>query len=298
MRTVRAADQPTFSPQRSNFRDGGIHFTPLHRGTVGDLGYFTMAQVRFDRYYTPRHRHNYEQIRFGLQGRSPIGRNLYIEEGEIAYHPEGTHYGPQDIDTTVEESPVVLAWQFGGPSLQGFYPASEFHAAYQRLSEAGRFEQGVYITELPDGTEQRQDGYEAAWSEYTGRPLTYPPSRYRAPVLMKPESFGWYETADAGVATKLLGTFGDAGLRIWMLRIDPGATAALAPWSASRCGYLLSGSVRNDASGIGDAGDLEDWGQDTAWCWDPHEAGALRGGAEQAEVLLVDLPDLGRRLVP
>jgi hypothetical protein len=288
MRTVRAADQPTFSPQRSNFRDGGIHFTPLHRGNVGDVGYFTMAQVRFDEYYTPRHRHNYEQIRVGLSGRSPIGRNLYIEQGEVAYHPEGTPYGPQDIKTTVEQSPVVLAWQFGGPSLQGFYPASEFHDAYLRLSEVGRFEQGVFIKERPDGSEEKQDGYEAAWSEYVGRPLVYPPARYRAPVVMDPDAFSWYETAEAGVASKLLGTFGDAGLRIWMLRVDPGSTATLSSWAAYRCGYLLSGSVVDGAG---------DWGPDTAWCWEPGESGSFIGGAEQAVVLVVDLPDLARRRI-
>jgi hypothetical protein len=293
MQIVRASEQPTHSPARSNFRDGGIHFTPLHRGQVGDPGFFTMAQVRFDEYFTPRHRHNYEQIRVGLKGSSPIGLHLDIPEGWIAYHPEGTPYGPQDIRTTFDDSPVVLAWQFGGPSLQGFFPASELHQAYLRLAETGRFEKGTYITTDDDGGEHRHDGYEAAWSAYTGRPLEYPAPRYAAPVLMNPAAFRWVDGDEPGVATKVLGVFGECGLRIWMVRVDAGAACSLAPWSAVRCAYVWQGSL--DVGG-------ETYGADSALCWSAGEAGSLVGAADGAShgatdgtvVLLVDLPDLAR----
>jgi hypothetical protein len=285
MDIVRAADQPTHSPARSNFRDGGIHFTPLHRGNVGELGFYTMAQVRFDEYYTPRHRHNYEQIRVGLKGSSPIGRNHDIPEGWVAYHPEGTPYGPQDIKVDFADSPVVLAWQFGGPSLQGFYPASELHSAYLELSETGRFDKGVYITTDADGKEHRRDGYEAAWSHYVGRPMQYPPPRYDAPVLMNPASFAWTATEHNGVASKTLGAFGEAGLRIWMVRVQPGCVAPLPVCSAARCGYVRHGAISVDG---------ERFGAHSALNWAPGEAGELTGGDETAEVLLVDLPDLVR----
>jgi hypothetical protein len=284
---VRASEQPTHSPARSNFRDGGIHFTPLHRGTVGDPGFFTMAHVRFDRYFTPRHRHNYEQIRVGIKGASPIGRNLDIPEGWVAYHPEGTPYGPQDITTTVEESPVVLAWQFGGPSMEGFFPASEFRPAYERLAERGRFEQGVYVTTGEDGVERRQDGYEAAWAEHAGRPMRYPPARFHAPVLMDPSAFHWVGAGEPGVAVKVLGAFGECGLRIWMMRIDAGSTGTLDPWTATRCGYVWRGAITVGA---------ERYEAHSALRWEPNETGALVACEDgSAEVLLVDLHDLTRR---
>jgi hypothetical protein len=283
MDIVRAADQPTHSPARSNFRDGGIHFTPLHRGNVGELGFYTMAQVRFDEYFTPRHRHNYDQIRVGLKGSSPIGRNHDIPEGWIAYHPEGTPYGPQDIQVDFADSPVVLAWQFGGPSLQGFFPASELHASYLELSNHGRFDKGVYITVDDTGKEHRQDGYEAAWSHYTGRPLRYPAKKFDAPILMNPAAFAWAPTGAPGVESKLLGEFGEAGLRIWMVRLQPGASTALPTCSAARCGYVWHGALDVDG---------ERFSADSALRWLPNETGALVGGDVVSEVLLVDLPDL------
>jgi hypothetical protein len=285
MDIVRADEQPTYSPARSNFRDGGIHFTPLHRGNVGELGFYTMAQVRFDEYYTPRHRHNYEQIRVGIKGSSPIGRNHDIPEGWVAYHPEGTPYGPQDINVELADSPVVLAWQFGGPSLQGFYPASELHQSYLELSNTGRFDKGVYITVDDNGKEHRRDGYEVAWAHRVGRPMQYPVKKYDAPILMNPAAFAYTKTAEVGVATKTLGAFGEAGLRIWMMRLDAGATTALPTWSGARCGYVWQGEIT-----VTD----EAFGAHSAIKWEPGEPGALHGGAETAELLFVDLPDLVR----
>ncbi len=286
MQFVISSEQPTFSPARDNFRDGGIHFTPLHDGELGTPGYFTMALVRFDDYSTPRHRHNYEQLRVALRGETPIGRTRTIPEGWIAYHPEGTWYGPQDISTTLEDSPVVLAWQFGGPSFSGFLPARELRPAYERLSTRGTFTAGVYRWTDADGAEHHQDGYEAAWGEAVGSPMEYPPSRFAEPVLMNPAAHSWFPTDQPGVAEKFLAAF-HGSLTIRLLRLDDGATAALPALPAHRCSYLTSGALLIDGASR-PAG--------TAVKHDPGERFELTAD-DHAEVLVVDMPDLRTRPV-
>jgi hypothetical protein len=287
MLAVLSTTQPTHTPPRQHFREGGIHFTPLHAGALGEPGSFTMALVRFDRYITPRHRHNYEQIRVGLKGESPIGRTKVIPEGWVAYHPEGTFYGPQDIDTTVEESPVVLAWQFGGPSFQGFLPGRTLLPAYETLATVGEFRDGTYYWTDEHGMAHTQDGYEAAWSEASGSPLNYPPTRYMEPVLMNPDAFAWFPTAIDGVAERRLGTF-DRGLSIYEHRLTSGATLHIDGWVAHRCAYVLSGAVSDGNGALHPT--------DSAMCFSPNEAVELTG-ANEARLLFVDLPDLSDKPV-
>ena len=47
-------------------------------------------------YFSPRHRHPWDQIRFCLEGKIPIAKGLFVEGGEIAYFPESAYYGPQE----------------------------------------------------------------------------------------------------------------------------------------------------------------------------------------------------------
>src|SRR4051812_9641085 len=46
-------------------------------------------------YHSPRHRHNFEQIRYVIAGSATYGP-LQAEPGDCIYFPEGVYYGPQD----------------------------------------------------------------------------------------------------------------------------------------------------------------------------------------------------------
>src|SRR5581483_4159584 len=61
-------------------------------------------------FFSPRHRHPWDQIRLCLEGKIPIARGLLVEAGEIAYFPEGAYYGPQEGG----EDRIVVLLQFGG----------------------------------------------------------------------------------------------------------------------------------------------------------------------------------------
>src|ERR1700677_3149095 len=45
-------------------------------------------------YATPRHKHIFDQYRYNLSGKRMI-KDGFLNEGEVAFYPEGVHYGPQ-----------------------------------------------------------------------------------------------------------------------------------------------------------------------------------------------------------
>ena len=69
---------------------------------------------------TPRHRHNFDQIRYVLKGKYPASPHKIMGEGAVAYFPESVHYGPQDRPEGLE----MMVIQFGGASGSGARGAS------------------------------------------------------------------------------------------------------------------------------------------------------------------------------
>jgi hypothetical protein len=281
LKVTNARTQPRFRPV-GHHREGVIEFNPLHSGTTGTPGFYTMTIARFEEYFTPRHRHNYDQIRYCFVAPFNYARGKEIPVGWIGYFPEGTPYGPQDVKCTIDEGPAVLTWQFGSTSMQGFLSGSSLSASYEVMATEGRFERGLYVTTLPDGTERREDGYEAAWARAMGRPISYPPPKHPEPVLIDPEAFQWYPANQSGVAERNLGVFGERGLRMWFLRIDPGAQITVPGHSAVQTAYVVSGSVTIDGAVYLDA---------TAIALEPGEPLTLCG-EQRAVVFFVALPDL------
>src|SRR3982074_1633845 len=63
-------------------------------------------------YGVPRHRHNFDQIRWVLEGRWAVDRKRFVGPGEIGYFPEGASYE----GVNGQRTRAVLI-QFGTPSL-------------------------------------------------------------------------------------------------------------------------------------------------------------------------------------
>jgi hypothetical protein len=244
VKTVQRSKAKWIRPT-GHHREGVIEFMHLFGGAQGTPNGYVMNVARFEEYFTPRHRHNYDQIRFCFRAPFPYAREKVIPAGWVGYFPEGTFYGPQDVSTELELGPEVLTWQFGGSSRNGFVSGGGLGDAWERLAKRGRFEQGTYITTGPDGSEIRQDGYEAAWSDAMGKPMTYPRERFSEPILMDPSAFPWVETGTEGVRTKLLVAF-EHGLSISFVQLDSGASFELPVHGATQHGYLLNGVLTID----------------------------------------------------
>ena len=183
-------------------RQGGMAHKVLFEGEEGSVDNYVLVLADESKdYYSPRHRHAWDQVRFCLTGSVPIGKDLAVDAGEVAYFPEGVPYGPQQGGP----DRIELLLQFGGASGLGYLSAAQLRQARAELAEVGSFEKGVFRRTSGEGP-RNQDAYEAIWRHVTGRPIVYPKPRYKGPIVMRPDGFGWRDQA-AGVRSKLLGGF-------------------------------------------------------------------------------------------
>ena len=241
MRIVHADEVPYKKP-RTNHREGDIEFRRLMQGTPGGVQNFEFLFAKTGgRFYGPRHRHNFEQIRFGLSGQLGAGKADTIAPGQIGYYPENCHY---QIDSS--DSEIVLI-QFAGPSGQGYLSYDQLYAGYAELAKLGAFKDGVFRrnpgTNLAPGQKKNQDGYEAIWEHTYGRPIEYPKARYEAPVLMNPDNYPWIPDAGAkGVARRHIASFSERRIEIAETKLEAGAETRESAAGAPRFLFVVEGA--------------------------------------------------------
>ena len=114
-------------------RSGGIDFKRLLQGSPGSPDNFELSIVRTaGDYFTPRHRHNFDQVRLCLEGAMNYAPGKDLKAGTVGYFPEGTFYGPQSSTS----KSVVLLLQMGGSAGYGFF--HELSAVESRLRKIVR----------------------------------------------------------------------------------------------------------------------------------------------------------------
>ncbi|HEY7060337.1 MAG TPA: hypothetical protein VII06_02575 [Chloroflexota bacterium] len=261
---------------------------PLDSGVPGVTLEFTLALIP-DGYFTPRHHHNFDQIRYTIEGIQSTGHGD-LAPGECGYFPEGAFYGPQKQ----EGDALALVLQFQGASGEHFLSNAEMNATYNRLvAEGAVFENGVYKGKGADGQPKNQDSYEAIWEAHEGRRLTFPRPRYRTPVMMLPDAYAWVpDRVRPGVETKHLGTFTELRTGVEFLRLGPGAAIEAGRQGDLELRYLLAGSVRYDG---------REWPAGTYFCLEPDAAvGRLSsdGGATFFVITLPMVRELAARQAP
>lgn len=211
---------------RAHVRAGGFSSRRLLDGREGSPGNFSLQlSLTPDSYFSPRHRHNFDQVRYQLDGEYDFSSDGVMKPGTVAYFPEGTYYGPQS--SSVRSLTLVL--QFGGASGNGYMSPEQYDRAAAELRERGTFGNGAYTVIAPDGHKSNKDAYEAVWERVNGRPLEYPRPRYSRPVFMQPENFAWLPIEGyAGASGKFLGEFSERHTRIACYQIETGASLILA----------------------------------------------------------------------
>jgi hypothetical protein len=203
-------------------RGGTFHFRNLMEGTPGTIDNFQLSMGRNDKdFVSPRHRHNFEQFRFQLEGDLDFARDGKMTPGMVGFFPEGASYGPQ----TSESTAMTIVLQFGGASGSGYLSRKEVKQGMDELKEFGSFEGGVFRRHEGVPGKRNVDGYEAIWSHVNGRPLEYPKPRYPAPVMMDRAHFDWVPVAGSpGVCEKLVGVFSERRAEAGFYKLAPGAT--------------------------------------------------------------------------
>ena len=202
---------------------------------------------------TPRHRHNFDQIRYVLKGSYPVSPHKKMVEGSVAYFPESVHYGPQDRPEGLE----MMVIQFGGASGQGFLSTPKREAANEALKAKGEFKNGIFTWVDEKGQKHNQDGSAACFEEATGKKLAFAPARYDDVVMMDPEAYAWIETGKPGVSTKLLGTFTERNTQVGLLKIEKGATHNTGTRSQIEVLFLSKGSITVDGKAYGEKSAIE-----------------------------------------
>jgi len=210
---------------RSHVRAGGFSSRRLVAGEQGTQGNFSLQlSLTPDTYFSPRHRHNFDQVRYQIEGEFDFAADGVMKPGTVAYFPEGTYYGPQSGSTRS----LTLVLQFGGASGNGYMSTEQYDRAAAELGSLGTFANGVYMITTPEGRKLNKDAYEAVWERVNGQPLKYPADRYTRPVFMEPANFAWIPIQDQpGASCKLLGEFSERCTLITFYRAEAGASLRL-----------------------------------------------------------------------
>ncbi len=204
-------------------RGGIFHSRRLLEGEIGALDNYqlTLGQMGGG-FFSPRHRHSFEQIRFQVEGTLDYDRDGKLAPGMVGYFPEGMAYGPQTQNP--DEVPKTLVLQCGGASGSGYLSPTESKAATDALLEIGEFKDGVFRRNDGVPGKRNMDGYQAIWEHVHGRPMTFPKARYPQPIMMDPANYDWLPVDGAdGVFEKPLGVFTECRTEVEILKLDPGA---------------------------------------------------------------------------
>ena len=260
-------------------REGTLDTKELLIGREGSPNNYRVALTLAEtEWAAPRHRHNFDQIRFPISGAFHYSKDDILPAGHVAYFPEGVHYGPQ----LRQKGLLMLVIQFGGASGAGFLSEQQMITARDRLGAEGTFEKGAYTRLDADGKRHRQDGMEAIWEKAAGRKLEYPAPRYEGQVKMNPANYEWIaDESLKGVAYKRLGSFTERDLRIGFIRLDAGAALPVGDHDAPEFLFLAKGRVSHEG---------KPYGLHSAFGFEPHEGPITLKAEEPTELLWVQLP--------
>lgn len=238
MDIVHAAEMPWGESLVAQRAGGEVAHKRLFEGDEDSPDNYMLVMSREPKsFFSPRHRHPWDQIRFCLEGRIPIAKGLFVEGGEIAYFPESTHYGPQEGG----DDRIVVLLQFGGASGQGFIGPDRVKQARLELEKEGRFEGGVFTRETAEGR-RNWDAYEAIWLHVKKGALSYAPPVYKAPIVMRPDALPWLRSSEEGVSVRQIGVFPHRGLSLNAWRIEPCARHQIPAQRALRLLFVTEGS--------------------------------------------------------
>src|ERR1700750_3510861 len=95
-------------------RGGTFHARTIVEGKPGTPGNFKFSLSRLGTDYSgPRHRHNFDQYRYMIEGESDYGQDGPLKAGMLGYYPEGVHYGPQVNTTPLNNGALVFCGDRG-----------------------------------------------------------------------------------------------------------------------------------------------------------------------------------------
>jgi hypothetical protein len=239
MRASKAAD--TNADQVGSMRDGVLTQKHLLIGQDGSPNNFDLntGLTGSGGWRTPRHRHNFDQIRYVIKGDYPYMDDKVLPEGWVAYFPESVYYGPQDRPEGLQ----TMVLQFGGASGNGYLSVDGREAANTALKAKGQFKGGAFSYVDEAGQTHNQDASAACFEYATGRKLEFATPRYDGVIVMNPAAYVWMPGDVAGVEEKWLGSFTERQARIGFIRLDADAVYSAGLFPAISILFQIGGTV-------------------------------------------------------
>jgi hypothetical protein len=276
MQLTLAANAP---PGESSVRADLQKTTFLLEGEEGSPNnFFANMMLALGEHRGPRHRHDFDQIRYAIEGEYVYAEGKVLPKGWVGYFPEGTFYGPQ------LRTPGLLLFysQFGGASGRGHLSRRQRRMAKEELGRKGQFSKGMYNYTGDDGAPQTMEAHEAMGAAVRGARLKFPAPRYNDVIAMNPENFAWVSAPDSpGISYKWLGTFNERGTRVGFIRIEAGATLSAGMHTAPEMLFVTKGAVN-----FGD----QECPRYSAIAFDPLEGPVPMTATEATEFLCIQLP--------
>lgn len=235
--------EPDSAPQvdTGKTREGDVDDKVMLEGREGSPNnYRFLLETPITDWTTPRHRHDFDQIRLAITGELDYAPGKVLPEGWVAYFPEGVYYGPQ-----VKKPGLVLGlFQIGGASGHGYSSNRQKKAAYQAMLDKGKFENGVFTYVDENGQRHNQDAAEARRERVIGHKVDYRP-RYEDIIIINPANFDWLDAPETpGVAYKWLGSFTERATRAGFVRMEAGTSVNFGTHTAPEIVFAVSGNFR------------------------------------------------------
>jgi mannose-6-phosphate isomerase-like protein (cupin superfamily) len=182
-----------------------------------------------DGWHSPRHMHNFDQIRYVLAGETGFTR-WDLHAGECAYFPAGVHYGPQEQ----HGSALLLTLQFPGAGGQYYLTPEQVEETVAQLRaedpDFGKGGKGI------DKDGRERDSYEIVWETRQKTPVSYPASAYDSPVLFD-RSEPLADDHIAGGDVTLIGPGPSNGLQV--LRVRSADSLRIVPSALTRTEFWI-----------------------------------------------------------
>lgn len=272
MEVIATAEIP-WEPTPVNTRGGKVSRKYLREAELLPGVGFYARLVRYHEgegvFTAPRHKHNYDQIRFTIEGTQDFGQGQVCHTNWPSYFPEGAPYGPERIDGA---DVIVIQWG------DTWVDKETTEAAVAEMNKVGEFKDGIYtrIDEL--GTHKRTDSIQAIWEYHHQRPLVIPKPKYPQPILMDPEAFDWVPLTNK-IAVKRMGSFTEQDVNISMVQWEADAELELGP-ERTHLVFSLAGMITVDG---------EDYPAHTA-VWSDYGDTDTFSGKQGAEAVIFGLP--------
>jgi hypothetical protein len=157
----------------------------------------------------------------------------------------------------------------------------QIDAATEELKKRGEFRDGFYWPNEP-GERRAIDAYEASYELASGRKIVYPPAFIDEPIYMNVDARSWVPSAEKGVEVKMLGAWGNYGLRLGMSKIGRETDHALFNTRQDLVVFSLSGeAVVNGMP----------FSEHSALVLEPGETAIITGASDATELIELALPN-------